>query len=296
MVDTPQAHSTHKALLIASLGANVALAIVLQKGWLDDVPDGLVAVICVIPVLSFLGWLWIHPLVKKRRYVLYIHAKMSFVSMVVSCGLIGALIGGFLWWATNRANRVAEGKISEVVNKQESVTPAPDAEYSGTLIPANDPNPPDPPHCQVPPDVVRVFLGNSLGWAKGGIIRVVSLNGVEALTIIHTAAGIVIEANVLSSDKRYVAMIENNQFRRNPNTSWYHKRPDSSTLAIYDDYKRELLYVRYANPNVVIVRGIFHSIDGKPLIIGEDKIIYSNGTTMERVCVGETMGSLIHSN
>jgi hypothetical protein len=142
MVEASRPHSTHKALLIASVAANLALALALQKGWLNSVSDEWVAVVILISILSLLWWLWIHPSVKKHRYLMYTRPKMSLATMMIVCGCIGVAVGGFLWWATQRQRASAEPKIEnqlETIPSLLSPSPTPLPSKAPGAVPSTSP-------------------------------------------------------------------------------------------------------------------------------------------------------------
>lgn len=96
------------ALLLAGLGGELVLNLVLQKGWLDSVPDPLVGILCVIPLLLCVYGLWHNPAIQRFLRLLYNRKpKMLLALLIIFGAVLGGGIGGFAWWTINRQERPA---------------------------------------------------------------------------------------------------------------------------------------------------------------------------------------------
>lgn len=156
-------------------------------------------------------------------------------------------------------------------------------EASGYLVAAKDPFVQDECSQLIPAEAFRVYLGNSTIWTSGiaplpspGSLYPVILTGdTPILSVQKSHEGyIYLSASVIGDDGKFMAKINQNEFIRNPHTTWYQKvSDDKSTLSIYDDRDREVLYVRYMNPQAIKVRGRFNYPGRKTLVITDTEIL-----------------------
>ena len=51
--------------------------------------------------------------------------------------------------------------------------------------------------------------------------------------------------------------------------------PHGSTLALYDDYDKEIVYVDYLNTRTVLIRGVFTGPNGTTIVVDDDQILPS---------------------
>lgn len=71
-----------------------------------------------------------------------------------------------------------------------------------------------------------------------------------------------------------------NEFHLMPNSkvSYQERSDDRSEITVHDSKDREILYIKYANPKTVFIRGIFHSLEGHSAVI-DDRAIILHGTS-----------------
>jgi len=148
----------------------------------------------------------------------------------------------------------------------------PETELHGYLIPANDPSPQTPCKEQSPPNAVTIFVGTNAAWITDTPVVVLQVLEQNILTLYNTPDGLSVSAKVFSEDGKIVADIENNEFNVNPNNYFKVKRPDRSSLLVYDQQARLVLNVRFLNTTNIKVSGIFDVPNQKPIIIDDEKI------------------------
>lgn len=96
-------HTIRKYVLLAAAALwGFAVSLAFQKGWLDPIPDWVVGLLFIIPVLLVLFWFWTHDKVKEYRRFIHTRPRMSYFVL----SLIGALLGwgimSFGWWTVHR--------------------------------------------------------------------------------------------------------------------------------------------------------------------------------------------------
>jgi hypothetical protein len=156
-------------------------------------------------------------------------------------------------------------------------------ELSGVLLPANDPTPDHPCIAQfasspssLPLDAVGIFYGSSASWLnKNSRHVVVQIGSEDILAINRTPAGVSVSARVFSADSRIVAEITNDEFFVNPNNYFRISRPDRHSLMVFDQTGTQVLSVRFLNPRVVTVLGVFrHPSITSPVVIAERDVTW----------------------
>lgn len=161
--------------------------------------------------------------------------------------------------------------LTIVVIRNLSPPEMPETELHGYLIPAKDPSPKTP--CKKrPPNAVTIFVGGNAVWITDSPVVIVRVDDVDLLTLNNASNGLSISAKVFSDDSKIVADIENNEFSVNPNNYFKVKRPDKSSLIVYDQQARDVLNIRFLNPANIRVSGIFNAPNQKPVIIDDEKI------------------------
>jgi hypothetical protein len=75
------------------------------------------------------------------------------------------------------------------------------------LVPADEPDPPIPPQCQIPLNALKVFLGDSVGYTTSNEVSVLTLGDTEVLSLRRTSNGIATNAKTFSEDGRIIAEV-----------------------------------------------------------------------------------------
>src|SRR5262249_6893667 len=126
--------------------------------------------------------------------------------------------------------------------------PTLETSVSGYLLPASDGFLQDECASHIPPMSLIIYFGNSTAYTSGTSPLptpnspypiLVSGEGRDpdpVLSVERSPDGYLsLNAKVIDDEGRFIVKIERNQFLRNEHFSWYQKRPDNSTLSIFDD-------------------------------------------------------------
>jgi hypothetical protein len=163
--------------------------------------------------------------------------------------------------------------------------PPNETETHGWLTPGNEPIPRDNACASYSaPESIAVLLGDSGIVNRMPFLVALSGCGHALLWIDRGSKGLRVQARIF--DGKIVAEIKDNEFILNPNNIFKRERPDAHTLIIYDQLDQKRLSVRFLNPQVVQVTGIF-SYPGcnRQAVITENSITTS-GWSISASCVG----------
>ena len=155
----------------------------------------------------------------------------------------------------------------------------------GLLLPGDEPDP--PVACpNVPSNALKVFLGDSLASTTADELTVLKIKGIDVLSLRRTSNGVAILAKVFSEDGKVVAQIVDNRLYVNPGNFLRIDNPDSHSLAVYDLHQRQVLAIRYLNPQSVRVVGIFQLPERAPVVISENEFLVGTNRLLH-VCLSE---------
>jgi hypothetical protein len=88
--------------------------------------------------------------------------------------------------------------------------------------------------------------------------------------------GLLFDIEMFDLNKKLVAKIKNNKSILIPkNYSRKERSTDRSTLTLYDDYDKEILYVDYLNDQTILIRGIFTCPNGTTIVANDSQILGS---------------------
>ena len=187
--------------------------------------------------------------------------------------------------ATIRKNSFAtvyyhrNGDIAEQIDMVEAL--------DGLLVPANLEDPPVPSLCgPVPPDALRVYLGDSIGWSSLPEMTVLSYKGAPIIQIRRAPKGIVVEAHLMEQDGRPAAVIIDNRLYLNPDGYFHVSRPDAHSLELYDRGGTLVFDLRFINPHSVTVIGKFELPYLMPLMVHPSGIVDSGNNLIREMCAG----------
>lgn len=102
-----------------------------------------------------------------------------------------------------------------------------------------------------------------------------------------------VSASVFSSDHRIIAKVEENKVDVNSNN--YFKvgdSDDSHTFQVIDQYDKEVLYVHFANPHEIYIRGIFGFQGERWVEVTNDRIVSGEGETSGNAYSGACIETL----
>ena len=161
------------------------------------------------------------------------------------------------------------------------------SDYS-SLSPANDKTPDN--DCGIPEGAVAVFVGSIISWRneQSGEHTIFSMGGLPILTIFSVRNQIDITTLRLFDDRNDIIVRDDNgSIWVNPTVRI--KKPDKSTLVVYDHNDDEVLNLRFLNPGALSVQGKFYRRNAPPLVInnGADQ---SGSNMIGHMCLGDSYG------
>lgn len=155
-----------------------------------------------------------------------------------------------------------------------------ETEYSGLLIPADEPTPPNP--CRnVPAGATLVLLGNSASYGTSFPQTIIQIRSDKMLVMDKIKGQIAVSALLYSEDGRIVAQIKNNEFFINPNNYFRKERPDLHTLIVYDQNGTEVLNVRFINDTTIRFSGVIRH-PTRTVLVSDKAGLFAN-----TICTGE---------
>jgi hypothetical protein len=205
--------------------------------------------------------------------VVEIWHKSHFWTLVVA--VIGgvALIlldGGFSWRQITVMTALSVVGCAMIYLVAPPILPE-ETETHGWLLPANDPTPTS--YCGEMGGLTVIAGQNAFVSTMSGKFVALIVDSCPVLCVDRGESGVQIDADVFDDQGNLSARVENNEFHLIPGQVSYQKRPDRSTLIAYDRQGKELLRIRYLNPKVLQIRGVFTCKGSKPVTITDDRII-----------------------
>jgi hypothetical protein len=146
------------------------------------------------------------------------------------------------------------------------------------LIPSNKPTPRGP--CDLvstkqPDGTVAIFAGSNEFWSDvSGQIDILTLDGTPVVTTRKSERGLLFSIEMFNLEKKLVAKISDNKSILIPKNYAYNKRSkDRSTITLFDDFDKEVLYVEYLNNRTVLITGVFTGPNGTTVAINDNEIL-----------------------
>jgi hypothetical protein len=195
---------------------------------------------------------------------------------LLSCILIA---GAAVKWVDFRLTTLQHNDTSPVLAEiRKDVAP------DDTLRPAGLPTPSLPDGCKPPDDALLVFFGTVVAWATDFPSLVIRTPDTELLSLSANYDGIVIDTLRIFDDRsNIIARIDQNGFWVSSDVR--KKRPDKSTLVVFDHLDQEVLRIHLLNSRAVTIGGIFRQSPFKTATI--DSIgIHAAGVNWAGSCIG----------
>lgn len=113
---------------------------------------------------------------------------------------------------------------------------------------------PDPPGMgQIPEGALAIFAGGGVCWTQGASVKIVKMAGDDMLTIERRGPSLVVTVlRIYDANGSIIARIDEDGFWVAPQVR--KKRPDKSTLIVFDQSDVEVLNLRFLNPKSISVR------------------------------------------
>jgi hypothetical protein len=145
----------------------------------------------------------------------------------------------------------------------------------GWLVAADDPDPVYNPCAGpfTPKDVLKIHLGRIMVYGSGFPYPILAVDGKKELFVDRDAKGrVAISLDIKSPDERIIATIEKGKFTVNQNNFLDMQHPDRSTLIVRDQYKKQVLNVRYKNKTNLELSAVLQYPSGKTVTISKDVV------------------------
>ncbi len=143
----------------------------------------------------------------------------------------------------------------------------------GWLVPADDPDPTANPCAGpfTPKNVLKIHLGKIMAYGSGFPYPILAVDGKKELFVDRDEKGrVAISLDIRSPDERIIATIEKGKFAVNQNNFLDMEHPDRSTLIVRDQYKKQVLNVRYKNRTNLELSALLQYPGGKTVMISKD--------------------------
>ena len=114
-------------------------------------------------------------------------------------------------------------------------------EFSGLIMPANQPRPKSDLVDSVPPNAFLILLGNSVAWSERLPVDILNLKNESVLSIKEKDGNILLSAKLFDNKNKIIAELVDNEWFINKNNYFRKKRPNKSQLVIYDQSSAEVL-------------------------------------------------------
>jgi hypothetical protein len=174
--------------------------------------------------------------------------------------------------------------------KNEAKTFGVDTSWQTTLVPGASATSFDP-KCVPPADAITIRLGGGeqggTQWCTAQKCSIISTPDTPLLEITRRGKALVIDAKVFGPDGKIVAEIANDTLYVNRNNAFRWSRPDSHSIEVFDQEDNKALSVRFVNPRVVVVEGLFYDRKGSRLEIKSDGVV-NRGLHLVNPCFGDS--------
>ena len=211
---------------------------------------------------------------------------------------IGAVAGAFvlgvlppsIQWIANREQLSSEQIVDTKVDKPVSTPQLDLGSNEGILVPGNAPMPEMVAKCRVPDGALSILIGSNLSWNTRFPHTVLEMGG-EQMLVVDKDDKRNLRVSVLRIfDDRddIIARIDDDGFW--VQNTLRKKRPDPSTLIVYDHNDLQVLKLQYLNEKVISIQGIFRHAKIRPsyLVVTPDAVIQMpNNNRIMSSCFGE---------
>jgi hypothetical protein len=169
----------------------------------------------------------------------------------------------------------------------------------GTLIPANDPTPPE--LCRengVPASTLSngsrmsIFAGtNVYSESRLDHLALVQINGVTVLSLSKTRGAVAVSGDIYSGTGDLVHF-DQNHFETRSDIGFKPERPDRHTLRVFDNWHQEVLYIRFLNSSAIKLRGVFWVPGAIGPVQVTDDYVRTPGSISSHACTYDPLGGV----
>lgn len=163
---------------------------------------------------------------------------------------------------------------------------------STRLLPGDGPTPSLPPSISndaLPATALKVFLGSNLAWTTRMPHTVLMMGGEKMIEINQDSSGNLVVSTLKIFDDRsnIIARIDEEDGFWVENST-RKKRPDPSTLVVFDHTDREVLRIKLINKKSLSVTGIFRHPGVKQSVVVTPETMKIGGVTISGGAIGES--------
>lgn len=145
---------------------------------------------------------------------------------------------------------------------------------TGPLLPANEPTPQAACVEKIgPKDLVMAFGTDRAVGLGPGPFYPMKVGDCTVIALRHAGRGLMVNAFFYDFNDDVAFMVNDNVYEPTMPLQLRPFRPDPHTLVILDRFDKEVLYIRYLNPNAVRIRGRFLCGTSPQAVIRDDMIL-----------------------
>ena len=138
------------------------------------------------------------------------------------------------------------------------------------LYPGDSSTPAIPPRCKPPTKAIVVSAGTNIAWSTKNSFALLKMDGETSIGVARDESGVLQIKTLMVRDLDGTAIAT----KDDANPIWLapsvrRKRPDKSTLIVFNRYGDKALLVRYLNPNAIEISGDFYGRRGSWVKIGD---------------------------
>lgn len=157
---------------------------------------------------------------------------------------------------------------------------------AGPLLPASEPTPQAICAGKIgPKDLVMAFGTHRVVGTGQGPFHPIRVDYCNVLALRRVGQGLMVKAVFYDWNNDVAFVVNDNVYQPTMPLQLRPFRPDPHTVIVLDRFDKEVLYVRYLNPNAVRIRGRFLCGEQPQAIIRDDRI-YKGGIRMGGVFFG----------
>jgi hypothetical protein len=273
--------------------SGICLPFLAGLGWTMIYGDDFIwgsCILCIVAVWGVAFWLE-SPALAKKRPRRPRPGKLKSQEKIIIYNRLVRRFNAWKWGGVATICVLLGISIIVVNNKREAKELK---SLAGLLIPANDPAPQSSCTSDIPPGALALYLGNSVAYVTSFPHTVIMIRGQKRLVIDRDKANrIAVTVDIFGADDRVIASIEKNKFRVNQNNYLEMERKDRSSLRVVDQYKNEVLNIRYLNPSAIKLKAILRYPGYKTIDITDKEQYYGN-ETQSGICMGESINADIY--
>jgi hypothetical protein len=170
-------------------------------------------------------------------------------------------------------------------------------QLSTWLYPGKEPTPDLPFKADVPKDALRVILGSNLAWTTKMPQVILMMAGDKMIEIDRSPAKnqLVVSTLKIFDDRNNIIARVDAQDGFWVENSTRKKRPDPSTLVVYDHSDVEVLRMIFLNPTTLSLTGTFrHAGILRPVVVTQDYLDVAGGVRMSKSIMGPAGRSMLN--